>query len=158
MHMADDLNIAGRLTLRKMTGDGQVVEARSAPNAITLAGRDLIARLFNWEKAGDQIERVTEMRVGSDEGAFNAQAAALGSQVGDAVDIAAVEEEEVVDASGAPRKRLRLVAELTEADCNGELREAGLFTADGVMYNRVTFDVITKSDQFRLALVWEITF
>ena len=42
--------------------------------------------------------------------------------------------------------------------CNAELREAGLFTEDGVMYNRVTFDTITKSDQFKLTLVWEITF
>jgi hypothetical protein len=54
---------------------------------------------------------------------------------------------------------LRLTGELGEDECNGELREAGLFTAkDEVMYNRVTFKPVNKSSEFKLTLVWEITF
>ena len=50
------------------------------------------------------------------------------------------------------------MGELGENDCNDQLREAGLFTPDNVMYNRVVFDTITKSSQFKLTLVWEIDF
>ena len=50
---------------------------------------------------------------------------------------------------------------------NGSLREAGLFSSTGIpanetdenvrMFNRTTFDVITKTDSFELALQWTIT-
>ena len=53
---------------------------------------------------------------------------------------------------------LRLYGELAEDDSNDVLKEAGLFTDDNVMYNRVTFGAITKTTQFKLTLVWEITF
>ena len=43
-----------------------------------------------------------------------------------------------------------------------ELREAGLFNgsdpAQSVMYNRVVFPVITKTKDFALTFIWEITF
>jgi hypothetical protein len=40
------------------------------------------------------------------------------------------------------------------------LREAGIFTAvsGGVMYNRVVFDAVTKTNAFKLTLLWDITF
>jgi hypothetical protein len=45
---------------------------------------------------------------------------------------------------------------------NLELREAGLFNgsdpAQSVMYNRVVFPVITKTKEFALTFIWEITF
>ncbi len=70
----------------------------------------------------------------------------------------------MTDEGGVPRKMLRITGHLAEEECNGALREAGLSTkgeaegVDPILYNRVTFDTITKSDQFRLTLVWEITF
>ena len=156
--MTEHLNLAGRLTLLKWSRDGQLVERRTVANDITLAGRDLVARLFNRERARDPIARVSEMRVGGGQDPFDPKATALVRQIGNPVPIAAIDEVEVAAASGRMRKLLRLTAELGEADGNGDLHEAGLFTADGVMYNRVIFDTITKSDQFRLSLVWEIAF
>ncbi|NEP30630.1 hypothetical protein [Moorena sp. SIO3B2] len=42
------------------------------------------------------------------------------------------------------------------------LTEAGLFNSEdketAIMYNRVIFPVITKSNNFKLTLVWEILF
>jgi hypothetical protein len=63
-----------------------------------------------------------------------------------------------MDATGRARVLLRLIGELGEDNANDTLREAGLFTDDNVMYNRVTFDTVTKSKQFKLTLVWEILF
>jgi hypothetical protein len=45
-------------------------------------------------------------------------------------------------------------------DANGALSEAGIFNADtgGVMYNRVVFPEISKTDKFTLSLIWKISF
>jgi hypothetical protein len=165
MMITDDLNIAGRLTIRKYTRDNQFVDEVTVHNDITLNGRDLVARLFNHNKATDAIKRVSKIRLGSSQTAFDPQQTNLSDPVKNTTDgqdwetdIQKIEPIQIQDAQGKPRIMLRLTGELGEQDCNDELREAGLFTEDGVMYNRVTFDVITKSDQFKLTLVWEITF
>ena len=56
------------------------------------------------------------------------------------------------------RIMVRYIGEIEKNQCNDALKEAGLFTDEGIMYNRVTFDQITKSEQFKLTLIWEITF
>lgn len=155
MSIRDDLNIAGRLTLRLCTPDGRLVEEVTAHNDITLAGRALVASLFNHDKAADPIARVSKMKVGQSGQVFNADQTALGQEVAE-TDITSIEE--VPNPGGASRMMLRLTGELPEDANLGPLQEAGLFTDDGVMYNRVTFDTITKSDKFKLTLVWEITF
>jgi hypothetical protein len=45
-------------------------------------------------------------------------------------------------------------------DANGTLTEAGIFNSDhgGVLYNRVVFPEITKTDKFTLSLIWKISF
>ncbi len=45
-------------------------------------------------------------------------------------------------------------------DANGNLTEAGIFNSDngGVMYNRVVFPEITKTDKLTLSLIWKISF
>ena len=45
-------------------------------------------------------------------------------------------------------------------DANGKLTEAGIFNSDvqGVMYNRVVFPEISKTDKFTLSLIWKISF
>ena len=45
-------------------------------------------------------------------------------------------------------------------DANGTLSEAGIFNAEtgGVMYNRVVFPEISKTDKFTLSLIWKISF
>lgn len=60
------------------------------------------------------------------------------------------------------RVRARLTAEFDfdEANDTEPLREAGVFNAPtgGVMYNRVDFDDVTKTDAFKLTLIWDIVF
>ena len=45
-------------------------------------------------------------------------------------------------------------------DANGKLNEAGIFNSDngGVMYNRVVFPEIAKTDKLTLSLIWKISF
>jgi hypothetical protein len=158
MSLREDLNIAGRLTLRLHTADGRLAEERVAHNDITLKGRELVARLFNAQLSATDIPRVSRIVVGSDDHPFNAQDTALGRRVG-STRITTITEETVTDGTGRPRKLLRLTGELREQDSNAELREAGLFTdGEELMYNRVVFKPINKSAEFKLTLVWEITF
>ncbi len=157
MTFRDDLNLAGRLTLQLRAPDGRLLEETTAHNDITINGRNLVSRLFNRDQAGADIKRVTKIKVGGSQAAFDPRQTGLGQLVGE-TPIVRIEPVEMVDPSGRPRMMLRLTGELGEDDLNAELREAGLFTEDGVMYNRVTFDTITKSNQFKLTLVWEITF
>lgn len=158
MNLQDHLTIAGRLTLRRYALDGTLVEEVRGHNDITLAGRELVARLFNRDLADTRISRISTMVVGSDDHPFNPQDKELGNRV-DAVPISKIEDVSVTDKDGRPRMMLRLVGELGEKQGNGELREAGLFTDDEkVMYNRVVFKPVNKSPEFKLTLVWEITF
>lgn len=158
MSIREDLSIAGRLTLRLTDAAGRVAEERVAHNDITLRGRELVARLFNAQLAATDIPRVSVIGVGSDDHAFNPADTALGRRVG-STRVTSIAEETVTDGTGRPRKLLRLTGELGEKDCNDELREAGLFTDnEELMYNRVTFKPINKSTEFKLTLVWEITF
>jgi hypothetical protein len=153
----EDLHIAGKLTIFKTTLNGEIVEQVSNHNDITLSGRDLVASLFNRDKAGMQIGRVTKIHVGRAKDDFDAEQKQLGSKVGE-TPVANIETSTVMDGGGRKRILLRLTGELGEDDCNDALCEAGLFTDEGVMYNRVTFDTVTKSRQFKLTLVWEILF
>jgi hypothetical protein len=62
---------------------------------------------------------------------------------------------------GVQRVRVSLKALFDFGEANGAvLREAGIFTAPagGVMYNRVTFDAVTKTNAFQLTLLWDIVF
>jgi hypothetical protein len=160
MMMAEDLNLAGRLTIKKYTRDNRLVDEISVHNDITIDGRELVARLFNNDNANEAIRRVSKIRLGKSKDKFDYRQGDLVEPVIDTrtgkaweTDISTIEQSQVQD-----RIMLRLTGELGVNDCNEALQEAGLFTADGVMYNRVVFDTITKSDKFKLTLVWEITF
>ncbi len=157
MHAREDLHIAGKLILRKVTLDDRLVEEVSVHNDITLAGRDLIARLFNKDNEAVEIHRVSKIQVGRSQAPFDSRQSALVERVGE-TPISRIEASEVLDGAGRLRKMLRLIGELGEDDCNDTLHEAGLFTEDNVIYNRVTFGAVTKSEQFKLTLVWEIMF
>lgn len=159
MSLREDLNIAGRLTVHVHAADGTLVDERHATNDITIAGRELVASLFNRDKAREEIPRISRICVGGDDTPFDPKHKDLVKPVG-CTDIASIEEVAVTDGANRPRRMLRLVGELGEKECNGELREAGLFTAGAgaVMYNRVVFKPINKTADFKLTLVWEITF
>jgi hypothetical protein len=85
----------------------------------------------------------------------------LRAQRGGRKEMGEVSYEEFPD-GGVTRVRTRLTAEFDfdEANGNDPLREAGVFNQaeDGVMYNRVVFDPVTKTDAFKLTLIWDIVF
>jgi hypothetical protein len=65
--------------------------------------------------------------------------------------------------SGVSRIRVSLQAVFDFNEANDPavpLREAAIFTAaaGGVMYNRVVFEPVTKTDAFKLTLLWDVIF
>jgi hypothetical protein len=160
MALTEDLHICGTLTATLRHSSGHIADIRRVNNSITLKGRDLVLRLFNGDQTqAGTIARVTEMRLGTSGDAFAATQENLLAPIDEGkIPIVRYESSTVDDKAGNPRKLLRLSADLSEDQYNAELREAALYTEDNIMYNRVVFAPINKSDQFKLTLLWEITF
>ncbi|HWK88982.1 MAG TPA: hypothetical protein VNP72_03280 [Longimicrobium sp.] len=152
MSLHESQEISGRLTLRLHAPDGRVAHEQTVSNEITPQGRALVAQLFNKEMAATPIARVSQIGLGRSGEKLKAGATTLVDPLG-MTPVRSIEQ-----VPREPRTVLRLTGELAEKEMNDALQEAGLFTDDGVMYNRVTFAPINKSEQFKLTLVWEITF
>jgi hypothetical protein len=79
---------------------------------------------------------------------------------------AAVIEEDLPEAldmkwlSGGSDIQVTLSSTFGYDDANGTLTEAGIFNSEegGVLYNRVVFPEISKTDKFTLSLIWKISF
>ncbi len=56
------------------------------------------------------------------------------------------------------RKKVIIHAELGFAQGNETLTEAALFNQNGILYNRIVFAPVQKTQDFVLTLIWEITF
>lgn len=159
--MDEKQEMRGCLTLRVSDREGTPLYERPHKNRIVTSGRMLVARLFGGVRSGTPPTKVTHMAVGTngDDPADGDQA--LGAQRGDRKEISEVSYEEFEE-GGVTRVRARLTAEFDFDEANGAdpLQEAGVFTAaeDGVMYNRVTFEEVTKTDAFKLTLIWDIVF
>lgn len=163
--MLEILDMKGRLSLALADRDGNIVYQRSHANRIVKAGRLLVAQLFGGVPGGTPPGQVTHMGVGT------GPAAALDDQT----DLAAprlprnpispaVYSEIIETLPGGPVQRvkasLQTVFDFGEANGPAPLREAAIFTAaaGGIMYNRVVFDPVTKTDTFKLTLIWDILF
>jgi len=155
----------GSLTLQLSDRDGEVVHQAHYKNRIVTSGRSLVAQMFAGQAGGVPAGKVTHMALGSDATAPSDADTALNAERAPRKAITSVDYSEVSE--GAPgsevkRVRARLTAVFDFGDANGAtaLREAGIFTADtgGVMYNRVVFDPVTKTDAFKLTLLWDIVF
>jgi hypothetical protein len=68
--------------------------------------------------------------------------------------------EDYIYLSGGSDAVVTLAATFDYNECNTLLTEAGIFNSEesGIMYNRVTFPEINKTDKLTLTLVWRITF
>lgn len=151
-------DIEGKLIIQKYDVNGNLIDERVTHNSITTSGRKLVGDLFKFnilDAKEDKIKRISMMHLGKSKKAFKANQTAMQEYVGETK----IESVEYVP-TGDERVRLRIVGELDTDNCNDTLQEAGLFTADDppIMYNRVTFDTITKSKEFKLTLIWELTF
>jgi hypothetical protein len=163
--MREDNGMRGTLTMRVTDGDGLVVYEAQHKNRIVTSGRNLVAQLFAGIAGGVPPGQVTHMAVGTDATPATDADNALRAERVPRRAISSVDYSEISEGSGASevkRVRARLTAVFDFGDANGTdpLREAGIFTAenDGIMYNRVVFEPVTKTDAFKLTLLWDIVF
>lgn len=164
--MNDTHDMRGRLIVQLSTRDGRIVQELCNANRIVRSGRVLVAQLFAGVSGGAPPSKVTHMAVGSSAAAPADDQTGLGSERAPRKEITDVTFSEFDDnTGGTPTRRvkatLKAVFDFGEAnDPAVPLREAGVFTADtgGVMYNRVVFEPVTKTDAFKLTMLWDITF
>lgn len=151
----------GSLTLRVSDREGRTIYERPHKNHIVTSGRMLVARMFGGVSSGKPPTQVTHMAVGTNGDEPEDGDAALKAQRDGRKAISEVGYEEFDDGE-TRRVRVRLTAEFDFDEANGgvPLREAGVFNAatGGVMYNRVVFPGVTKTNAFKLTLIWDIVF
>jgi hypothetical protein len=164
--MNEVLDMRGSVTLLLTDRGGAVVYERREQNRIVKSGRDLVAKLFAGAPGQTQPTRVTHMGVGTN-GADPAddQTALLAERPArDGVPRKPIEDVAFAEVIDGTTKRVRVtlkaVFDFEEANGTDPLREAGIFNAasGGVMYNRVSFKDVTKTNAFKLTLLWDITF
>jgi hypothetical protein len=166
MLMNDTMDMRGHLTLRVIDRAGNVVAERRHNNRIVKTGRQLVAQLFGGVSGGAPPGRVTHMAVGTNPTAPADAQTSLGAERSPRKEIVEVTYSEFDEAIGGGtvrrvRATLKTIFNFDEAnDAVVPLREAGIFTAPtgGVMYNRVVFEPVTKTDAFQLTMLWDITF
>ncbi len=162
MHEVNDM--LGALRLQLVDVSGAVVRDERITNRIVTSGRQLVAQLFAGQAGGVPPAQVTHMAVGTGATAAADGDKTLVAERAPRQKIAEVDYSEISETAGGDgrRVRARLTAVFDFGDANGAepLREAGIFTAaaNGVMYNRVVFDPVTKTNAFKLTLLWDIIF
>jgi hypothetical protein len=164
--MQERIEMQGAVTVILSDLDGRSVEILRRHNRIVRVGRQLVAQLFAGVTTGTPPARVTHMAVGTDATeAADDQTALVAERAPrkPISDVAYSDFDEPQPGGGAIRRvrvSLRSIFDFAEANGAEPLREAAIFTADtgGVMYNRVVFPPVTKTNAFQLTLLWEITF
>jgi hypothetical protein len=152
----------GQVTLQLTDNAGRVVYQQRCANRIVTSGRRLVSEMFTGQFSGAPPVPVSHIAVGSGGTAPSDADAALEAQRGVRNAITNVTQAQFLDA-GVMRLRATLQTVFDFDQANNPsvpLREAGIFTAEtgGVMYNRVVFEPVTKTNAFRLTLFWEIIF
>jgi len=159
MRSIESIELRGQLSLALIDREGRTVMSQRASNLVVTTGREMVANLFS----GIKIDPVNFVAVGTGEKISEEGDQTLVSQLGNrkALLVFNPSLDLVTAGKGADtRKKITRTVELDFNEANGELREAGLFNAaeGGIMYNRVVFPTVTKTDSFKLTLVWEILF
>lgn len=163
--MRESNDMRGSLTVQITNRQGTLVYAAQHKNRIVTSGRSLVAQLFGGIAGGVPPGQVTHMAVGTDATTPGDADAALKAERAPRRAISSVDYSEITEGSGGnevKRVRARLTAIFDFGDANGAepLREAGIFTAEsgGILYNRVVFEPVTKTDAFKLTLLWDVVF
>jgi hypothetical protein len=151
----------GQLTLRLIDQAGAVVVERSYHNRIVKTGRLLVAQMFGGVSDGSQLGKISHIAVGIGGDKPDDKQTALVKERSPRRPVDKPTYSDLADRD-TQRVKVSLTATFDYNDANGPepLQEAALFNAEtgGVMYNRVTFDPVTKSNAFKLTLLWEVVF
>jgi hypothetical protein len=164
--MQEAMDMRGRLMIRLTGRDGRLIDEHQHPNLIVKSGRELVAQLFAGVSGGTPPTRVTHMAVGDDAAPPTDLQQALLKERSPRKKIAEVtysEFDETTPRGSVRRVKATLKAVFDFGEANNPavpLQEAGVFNAaaGGVMYNRVVFKPVTKTEAFQLTLLWDITF
>ena len=157
MKINESIDMKGKLRIQVKDRAGQILRDFTTPNAIVNSGRDLVAQMFK-----DGISRpVNQIAVGTGTDAPTPADPGLGAELFRKE----IEQSSIAEPDEDNRIKVTVSTTLALDEANGALSEAGLFSPDpndpsqpGIMYNRVQFDTITKTNEFQLTLVWEIVF
>ena len=154
MKITEAIDMKGRLTLHLENRLGEV-QTIAADNAIVLTGRDLVVNLFAGLSGAKFISHIA---VGTGSTAINADTDSKLSTELFRKPLNKITAQNITTVNG--RKQLTVSADFQFDEANGTLSEAGIFNAekDGTMYNRVLFQPVSKTRDFKLTLVWEILF
>lgn len=164
--MQESIDMRGQLTLRLTDTNGHIFHQQHYKNRIVKTGRKLVAEMFAGITAGTLPTKVTHMAVGTDGTDPNDDQETLLAERSPRKPLSEVQYSEFVENPGTAqevkrwRTSLTAVFEFEEANGTQPLREAAIFNAEtgGVMYNRVVFDPVTKTNAFKLTLLWDIIF
>lgn len=156
MAIQDTMDIKGSLTIQKRDLNNQLVEEIHANNTIVTSGRRLVAQLFSKDFK-DTIKPVSQIAIGGNDKAVSDDDLQLAQEIF-RKNIKPIKDSDLVLLPDSKRIKLTITADLQAGEGNGELKEAALFNEDKVMYNRVIFKPINKTEDFTLTLIWEITF
>ncbi|ASC72322.1 uncharacterized protein XM38_032790 [Halomicronema hongdechloris C2206] len=157
--MEERLNMRGQLILSLSDRSGQMIHQQHPKNRIVLSGRRLVAQLFGGVESGVPApKKITQMAVGTDGTDPNDDQTNLLAERSRKA-IAQISYEETLEA-GVKRLQASITAEFNFEEANGDdpLREAAILNEDGVMYNRVVFEPVTKTNAFKLTLLWRVVF
>lgn len=158
--MQDTLNMLGRVHLIGEATDGRIVLDRWHANRIVRSGRQLVAQRFAGVP-GTPPAVVSHMGVGTGGDAVTDDHTGLVAERA-RNPVATPVYTDIIDTGGIKRVKVSLQTVFDFGEANGAdpLREAGIFTAasGGTLYNRVTFEPVTKAATFKLTLIWDIVF
>ncbi len=142
---------------------GELVDQRFSHNAVMQAGAGLIASLFSGQGTA-----ISHMAVGTsnepDAETFDTkELAASPDELAGSTEAAIPAENFSVETDEVRRVvKVRVRGTLPNDAAVGKVREAGLLSriseTEAILYNRVTFDPISKGDDHELTLFWEVTF
>jgi hypothetical protein len=142
---------------------GELIDERFTHNAVMQAGAGLIASLFSG-----QGSPITHMAVGSsnepDAETFNTTELTVVADDLSGVTEAAIPADSFTVETDEVRRvvKVRIRGTLPNDAAVGRVQEAGLISrtsaTEAILYNRVTFDPISKGDDHELTLFWEVTF
>jgi hypothetical protein len=159
--MQETNDMRGRLTLRLIDRAGEIVAERSYHNRIVKSGRLLVAQMFGGVADGSALNTISHIAVGTGGDKPDDRQTALIKERSPRRPIDKPAYSDLAERD-VQRVKVSLTATFDYNDANGpeQLQEAALFNAEsgGVMYNRVTFEPVTKSNAFKLTLLWEVVF
>lgn len=157
MPPSEHTSIQGILTLELRDHGGALVERRQVKNLITTGGKVLLARLIGGKTSGAVTIAIA---VGRDGGAPAIDQLKLGDK---ATEAPAEMNEPVIEGDRVRANVRATIPQGGDPNVVLPLTEAGILVRvgadpNGVLFNRVTFPVISKGSTMSLLLSWDLTF